>query len=78
MMFCVKDKPTKVICYLQFGLNITLSIKHDSKITFSVNVDPQLQNNHDSQTELVVGWLFGFYGILTFVGYLTSNPFLLK
>ena len=25
-----------------------------------------------------VGWLFGFYGISTFVGYLTSNPFLYK
>ena len=24
---------------------------------------------------LVVGWLVGFYGILTFVGYLTPNPF---
>ena len=23
----------------------------------------------------LVGWLVGFYGILTFVGYLTSNPF---
>ena len=25
-----------------------------------------------------VGWLFGFYGISTFVGYLTPNPFLCK
>ena len=24
---------------------------------------------------LMVGWLFGFYGISTFVGYLTPNPF---
>ena len=24
----------------------------------------------------LVGWLFGFYGISTFVGYLTPNPFL--
>ena len=23
-------------------------------------------------------WLFGFYGISTFVGYLTPNPFLCK
>ena len=23
-----------------------------------------------------VGWLVGFYGILTFVGYITPNPFL--
>ena len=24
---------------------------------------------------LIVGWLFKFYGISTFVGYLTPNPF---
>ena len=27
---------------------------------------------------LVVGWLIGFYGISTFVGYLMPNPFLYK
>ena len=27
---------------------------------------------------LLVGWLVGFYGISTFVGYLTLNPFLCK
>ena len=26
--------------------------------------------------ELVVGWLFGFYGLSTFMGYLKPNPFL--
>ncbi len=26
----------------------------------------------------LVGWLVGFYGISTFVGYLTPNPFLCK
>ena len=26
----------------------------------------------------LVGWLVGFYGISTFVGYLTPNPFLWK
>ena len=25
-----------------------------------------------------LGWLFGFYGISTFVGYLMPNPFLCK
>ena len=25
---------------------------------------------------MVIGWLFGFYGISTFVGYLTTNPLL--
>ena len=27
---------------------------------------------------LVVGWFVGFYGISTFVDYLTPNPFLCK
>ena len=27
---------------------------------------------------MVVGWLFGFYGISTFVGYLMPNPFFMK
>ena len=26
--------------------------------------------------EILVGWLFGFYGITTFVGYITPNQFL--
>ncbi len=26
----------------------------------------------------LVGWSFGFYGISTFAGYLTPNPFLYK
>ena len=26
----------------------------------------------------LIGWLFGFYGISTFVGYLLPNPFLYK
>ena len=26
-------------------------------------------------TNVKFGWLFGFYGISTFVGYLTLNPF---
>ena len=31
-----------------------------------------------ARAEKFVGWLFGFYGISTFVGYLTPNPFLCK
>ena len=27
---------------------------------------------------IMVGWLVGFYGISTFVGYLIPNPFLCK
>ena len=30
---------------------------------------------HNFKTKLF-GWLFGFYGISTFVGHLTQNPFL--
>ena len=33
---------------------------------------------HDDDDELLVGWFVGFYGISTFVGYLTPNPFLCK
>ena len=33
----------------------------------------------DQETvDLIVGWLFGFYGISTFVGYLKPIPFLYK
>ena len=30
---------------------------------------------HSFTRPLLVGWLFGFYGISTFVGYLMPNPF---
>ena len=30
------------------------------------------------KNDVFVGWLFGFYGISTFAGYLTLNPFLYK
>ena len=30
------------------------------------------------KNEALIGWLFGFYGISTFVGYLMPNPFLYK
>ena len=35
---------------------------------------------HGTQTSTInpVGWLVGFYGTSTFVGYLTPNPFLCK
>ncbi len=40
-------------------------------------------NNNNNRTwklvaEWMVGWLVGFYGISTFVGYFMSNPFLYK
>ena len=28
--------------------------------------------------KMFVGWLFGFYGISTFIGYLMPNPLLYK
>ena len=36
--------------------------------------------NHLKRKYLIwlFGWLVGFYGISTFVGYLTPNPFLCK
>ena len=30
------------------------------------------------EEKILVGWLFGFYGISTFVGYLMPNPFICK
>ena len=33
---------------------------------------------HRISTINMIGWLFGFYGISTFVGYLMPNPFLCK
>ena len=32
----------------------------------------------ERRLEKMVGWLIGFHGILTFVGYLMPNPFLYK
>ena len=34
--------------------------------------------NIELNSYCLLGWLFGFYGISTFVGYLTPNPFLYK
>ena len=34
-----------------------------------------VENDYDVS---IVGWLVGFYGISTFVGYLIPNPFLYK
>ena len=42
---------------------------HDHRI--SKSEAPQGQILHK-----LVGWVFGFYGISTFVGYLTPDPFL--
>ena len=35
-------------------------------------------SNQSSRKKTLIGWLVGFYGISTFVGYLTPNPFLCK
>ena len=36
------------------------------------------ENNVQSILDWLVGWLFGFYGILTLIGYLMPNLFLYK
>ena len=36
------------------------------------------ETNHVQLDTWLVGWLVGFYGISTFVGYLMPNPFLYK
>ena len=39
--------------------------------------NPFATGSNDTRS-FYVGWLFGFYGISTFVGYLMPNPFLYK
>ena len=48
-----------------------------------VSIIPSNTNNSIQSKSLlyiiiIQGWLVGFYGISTFVGYLTPNPFLCK
>ena len=40
----------------------------------SYYVDNNYNNNNNKEWKLF-GWLVGFYGISTFVGYLIPNPF---
>ena len=47
------------------------------KIDFSMPIDHKILLNEDGKVSLI-GWLFWFYGISTFVGYLTPNPFLCR
>ena len=38
----------------------------------------KMEREREKETKLKVGWLFEFYGISTFVGYLMPNLFLYK
>ena len=37
-----------------------------------------ISSSNNCNSNMMVGWFIGFYGISTFVGYLTPNPFLCK
>ena len=77
-----------VFVFSIFCLNIFIESKNrenvdDGKVYFDFR-HPQrsidgLNFFHMTPFELIlVGWLVGFYGISTFVGYLTPNPFLYR
>ena len=58
-------------------------VKHnlETNHNFNFNDSKMLVNIQNKNTEKLlnlVGWLFGFYGRSTFVGYLMPNPFLYK
>ena len=40
------------------------------------DVDELCRNNSNIGVQIGLVWFVGFYGISTFVGYLTPNPFL--
>ena len=42
------------------------------------NNEVRTQNQLEKMSHLGLLWLVGYYGISTFVGYLTPNPFLCK
>ena len=58
-------------------LDVTLlKIKH-----YKVRVEGKMKQSKERSSAILdksVGWLVGFYGISTFVGYLTPNSFLYK
>ena len=65
------------LCYISLSLSIYyiyIYIKREKeregeiKVTFNSNV-------HLTKFSLMIGCLFGFYGISIFVGYLTPDPF---
>ena len=45
---------------------------------FCWNIKRDLNNITNERHSRLVGWLGKFYGISTFIGYLTTNPFLCK
>ena len=56
-------------------------IREKVKFTISSwngNILSEMKKNYNVIFIFLVGWLFGFNGISTFVGYLTPNPFLYK
>ena len=74
------DKYIKKLLKIVFEFiyeNITMSRKKDTSSKQKENM-VKLLSGENTTLEIVVGWLVGFYGISTFVGYLISNPFLYK
>ena len=59
--------------YQDFNSGYWFYFLYDNYYTASASCMYMQIRNH-----LIGCWLFGFYGILTFVGYLMPNPFLYK
>ena len=62
-------------------LHLYISIHSEKKIIHKYIKWKKHKKNKIKENKIkerLVGWLVGFYGISTFVGYLTPNPFLYK
>ena len=82
MLKMLLNKPKRILLHKSKWLNVLLcitnnSIKHQSFVYTQINDQTVLfQTIQFSISHLFFVCLFGFYGILTFVGYLIPNSFL--
>ena len=70
----------KVHCFTFFKewYNILSKWKKKQEILFNFWLSRKMQKHEIVFLTRWLGWFVGFYGISTFVGYLTPNPFLYK
>ena len=75
--------PSGLICHNYKIINtilLTKTDKYESRFFTSKDIEDKLEVVMFSLDldKNFIDWLFGFYGISTFVSYLTPNPFLCK
>ena len=66
--------------------NVNINVQWTLLLSLCTNNNPRLvgillksiKSNVPLSPDSQVGWLFGVYGISTFVGYFMTNPFLCK